>query len=65
MKQVILLVPDTIIRKLGRGTSGPEYSHLRVNEYNLKKILTRRLDYHEDYYFDNSNNIRVVKIKEA
>jgi hypothetical protein len=63
MKQITLIVPDTIDHVIGSSRSRklkPE----EVTMDNLKKALCDRSNYHQYYYFQASDKVQVVSIVE-
>jgi predicted nucleotidyltransferase len=61
MKQIILLVPDTIDHVIGSSRSRKVKSE-DVTHDNLKRALCDRSNYHQYYYFQASDRVKVVSI---
>ena len=61
MKQIILLVPDTIDHVIGSSRSRKVKSE-DVTHDNLKRALCDRSNYHQYYYFQASAKVKVVSI---
>ena len=63
MKQITLIVPDTIDHVIGSSRSRKSKPE-DVTMDNLKKALCDRNNYHQYYYFEASNKVQVVSIVE-
>ena len=61
MKQITLIVPDTIDHVIGSSRSRKLKSE-DVTHNNLKKALCDRNNYHQYYYFEASDKVKVVSI---
>ena len=61
MKQITLIVPDTIDHVIGSSRSRKLKSE-NVTHNNLKKALCDRNNYHQYYYFQASDKVKVVSI---
>ena len=61
MKQVTLIVPDTIDHVIGSSRSRKLKSE-DVTHDNLKRALCDRSNYHQYYYFQASDKVKVVSI---
>ena len=61
MKQITLIVPDTIDHVIGSSRSRKLKSE-EVTLANLKKALCDRNNYHQYYYFQASDKVKVVSI---
>ena len=61
MKQITLIVPDTIDHVIGSSRSRKLKSE-EVTLDNLKKALCDRNNYHQYYYFQASDKVQVVSI---
>ena len=61
MKQITLIVPDTIDHVIGSSRSRKLKSE-EVTLDNLKKALCDRNNYHQYYYFQASDKVKVVSI---
>jgi hypothetical protein len=61
MKQIVLLVPDTIDHVIGSSRSRKVKSE-DVTHDNLKRALCDRSNYHQYYYFQDSDKVKVVSI---
>jgi len=61
MKQITLIVPDTIDHVIGSSRSRKLKSE-EVSLDNLKKALYDRNNYHQYYYFQASDKVKVVSI---
>jgi len=61
MKQITLIVPDTIDHVIGSSRSRKLKSE-DVTHNNLKKALCDRNNYHQYYYFQASDKVKVVSI---
>ena len=61
MKQITLIVPDTIDHVIG-SSRGRKLKSEEVTLINLKKALCDRSNYHQYYYFEASDKVRVVSI---
>ena len=61
MKQITLIVPDTIDHVIGSSRSRKLKSE-DVTLDNLKMALCDRNNYHQYYYFEASDKVKVVSI---
>ncbi len=61
MKQITLIVPDTIDHVIGSSRSRKLKSE-EVTLANLKKALCDRNNYHQYYYFEASDKVSVISI---
>jgi hypothetical protein len=61
MKQITLIVPDTIDHVIGSSRSRKLKSE-DVTQDNLKRALCDRSNYHQYYYFKASDKVKVVSI---
>jgi hypothetical protein len=61
MKQITLIVPDTIDHVIGSSRSRKLKSE-DVTMVNLKKASCDRNNYHQYYYFEASDKVKVVSI---
>ena len=61
MKQITLIVPDTIDHVIG-SSRGRNLKPEKVTMDNLKKALCDRNNYHQYYYFQASDKVKVVSI---
>jgi hypothetical protein len=61
MKQIVLLVPDTIDHVIGSSRSRKVKSE-DVTHDNLKRALCDRSNYHQYYYFQASDKVKVISI---
>jgi hypothetical protein len=61
MKQITLIVPDTIDHVIG-SSRGRKLKSEDVTHNNLKKALCDRNNYHQYYYFQASDKVQVVSI---
>jgi hypothetical protein len=65
MKRIVLIVPDTIQHTLGGSSASYRSSEIPVNSGNLLKVLSKREDYHEDFYFSPPQQIQVLSIEDT
>jgi hypothetical protein len=61
MKQITLIVPDTIDHVIG-SSRGRKLKSEEVTMDNMKKALCDRSNYHQYYYFETSDKVQVVSI---
>jgi hypothetical protein len=61
MKQITLIVPDTIDHVIG-SSRGRKLKSEDVTLVNLKMALCDRSNYHQYYYFAASDKVKVVSI---
>ena len=61
MKKITLIVPDKIQHVIGSSRSRRVKSKKVIPE-NIIKALCERDDYHQYFYFESSDDIRVVSI---
>ena len=63
MKKVILILPDKINHKLD-ASKFTKKDEVETTRKGIIKMLSERLDYHEDYYFKNPDEIKILSIEE-
>jgi len=63
MKKIVLIVPDAIKHLLGGSTSDSNEVSKEVTPENILNVLRRRNDYHEDFYFDELDKIKILSIE--
>jgi hypothetical protein len=61
MKKVTLIVPDKIERVIG-GSRSRHCDSVIVTADTIMRALCERRDYHQYYYFEASEKVRVVSI---
>jgi len=61
MVLITVALPDKITRRVGGSYSEPEFMEYNINEGNLKLVLGRPKDYHDEYYFKDTSKIRIIK----
>jgi len=61
MKKVTLIVPDKIDHVIGSSMGG-ESEPEDVNATNIKRALCDRDEYHQYYYFESSEKVKVFSI---
>ena len=63
MKRIVLMVPDRMT--YARGTSrDSETETVDTTEENIVNALTMN-EYHENYYFEEKDTVRIISIEEA
>ncbi|MBN2430750.1 MAG: hypothetical protein JXQ27_04710 [Acidobacteria bacterium] len=65
MKRIVLLVPDVIHHTLGGSSANYRLSEIPLNGENLLKVLSKREDYHEDFFFAPAGQIRILTIEDV
>jgi len=63
MQKITLIVPDSITRKTGESRTDSHYSEIRVSPRNLLMVLTHSGDFHDDFYFPDPKDVRIIKIE--
>jgi hypothetical protein len=63
MKKVVLIVPDKIQRVIGSSRSRAVESE-NLSTVNIVKALCDRDDYHQYFYFESEDEVKVVSIVE-
>ena len=61
MKKVVLIVPDKIQHVIG-SSRGREVESENVRSSNIIKALCDRDDYHQYFYFESPEDVKVVSI---
>jgi hypothetical protein len=61
MKKVILIVPDKIQHVIGSSRSRRVKSE-KLRPANIIKALCDRDDYHQYFYFESSDDVKVVSV---
>jgi len=61
MKKVTLIVPDKIDRVIG-GSRSRHCDSVDVTADNIVRALCERRDYHQYYYFEAAETVRVISI---
>jgi hypothetical protein len=62
MKKVVLIVPDEMIFALSGGR-GRHITPMEITPGNLMKMLSRSVDYHEEYYIEKPEDITILSIE--
>jgi hypothetical protein len=63
MKKITLIVPDKIDHVIGSSRQKRSKAE-EVTPDNIKKALCDRKDYHQYYYFESSDRVKVVSIED-
>jgi hypothetical protein len=61
MKKVTLIVPDKIERVIG-GSRSRHCDSVHLTPDNILRALCERRDYHQYYYFEAAERVRVLSI---